>query len=252
VRDEVVRSVAVWTEALGVVPVEVAVRGEGPPLLVLAPLGRATEAVAPLGQALSGWRVWTVALPGGGGTAMPSRRLSPLVLVDWIEQLAIDLGVRGAPVVGLGVGGWLALQWALRHPRSVGRLVVVSPPVSPHATLRVAGLAARLRGVSGVAGRYLREVVPAGEVRAFWRHLARREDEGARFPVRLCALFLRQHRRTPVALSDALDLQLHGIKVGKLEGGDPCSPAVAGSLAEAIDRFVTRTRSGDAKRTANG
>ncbi len=241
-----------WTEGLGVVPVEVAVWGEGPPLLILAPLGRDTAALAPLQTALSGWRVWAVALPGGGATALPARRMAPLTLVDWVEQLAIDLGIRGCPVVGLGVGGWVALQWALRHPRSVGRLAVVSPPVAPHPRLRAATLLARLFAVSGLAGRYLREVAPAWEVAAFWRHLARREDEGARFPVRLCALFLRDHRRTPVALSDALDLRLHGIKVGKLDGDDACSAAVAVPLADAVDRFVSRTRAGGAVRAMNG
>jgi pimeloyl-ACP methyl ester carboxylesterase len=247
-----VQSVAVWTEALGVVPVEVSVVGEGPPLLLLAPLGRDTAALAPLQASLAGWRVWAVALPGGGGTAMPARRMAPMALVDWAEQLALELGIRGCPVVGLGVGGWVALQWALRHPRSVGRLCVVSPPVAPHVRLRGATLAARCRAVPGLAGRYLREVVPAAEVAALWRHLARREEEGARFPVRLAAIFLADHRRTPVALSEALDLQLHGIKVVKLDGDDPCSTSVAAPLGEAIARFVSRTRGGSATRATNG
>jgi pimeloyl-ACP methyl ester carboxylesterase len=88
--------------------------GDGPGLAFLDRLAEGAEVVAPM-------------FPGFGSSAGIER-------IDDIEDAAfhlIDLwdrlDLRAPAVVGVSLGGWLALELATRWPERVGRLVVVNP-----------------------------------------------------------------------------------------------------------------------------
>ena len=71
----------------------------------------------------------TVHLQGHGHTRDIDRPLRFESMADDVAQLIDHLGLGTADVLGYSLGGGVALQMAIRHPRSVRRLVVVSQPM---------------------------------------------------------------------------------------------------------------------------
>jgi homoserine O-acetyltransferase len=73
-------------------------------------------------------------------------RLTVRDIVDAQKDLLDALGVQGlAAVVGPSLGGYQALQWAVRHPASVARVVAaVSAPWNPPDAVQSASLRAQL------------------------------------------------------------------------------------------------------------
>ena len=99
--------------------------GEGPPVLLLHPLGVGRsfwDGVTPL---LDGFELLSYDFPGHGGAPVPER---PYSIEDLTEQAAALLrGVEGGPidVVGVSLGGLVAQRLAADFPELVRRLVVV-------------------------------------------------------------------------------------------------------------------------------
>jgi pimeloyl-ACP methyl ester carboxylesterase len=74
------------------------------------------------------FRVYALDLSGEAGKSTPAR--PPYTGSAWPEWLAdaLDaLGVERARMVGLSLGGWVALRFAAAAPARVERLVVISP-----------------------------------------------------------------------------------------------------------------------------
>ncbi len=90
------------------------------------------------------YRVLTVDLPGHHRSAQPRGALTiPRMAAD-VERLLAALGIDGAHVVGLSLGGCVALALALQAPGRVRSLVLVNT----FAQLRPAGPRAALRGAA--------------------------------------------------------------------------------------------------------
>jgi len=105
---------------------------------------------------------------GHGRTADTPRTMSYEQFGDDAAALLGALGVEHADVMGYSQGGGVALQVALRHPRLVGKLVVVS------ATYRQDGwYPSVLRGIEGLSSDFFADTAVA---EAFRRHTA---DPGA-------------------------------------------------------------------------
>jgi pimeloyl-ACP methyl ester carboxylesterase len=73
-------------------------------------------------------QVVAVELQGHGRTADIDRPLSFEAMADDIAALIAHLGMKRVDVVGLSLGGGVALQTAFRHPAAVRKLVVISAP----------------------------------------------------------------------------------------------------------------------------
>src|SRR5438105_4741735 len=71
-------------------------------------------------------QVVAVDLQGHGRTADIDRPIDVRLMADDIAALIGHLGLDKPDLVGYSLGGGVALQTAVRHPGSVGRLVVVS------------------------------------------------------------------------------------------------------------------------------
>jgi pimeloyl-ACP methyl ester carboxylesterase len=111
--------------AIGEVSLEAFVGGQGPPLLFLHG-GDYVRQNRPFLEALSRrWRVVAPRHPGFGNSARPDafRTIHDLayLYLDWLDRE----GLGDVVVVGSSLGGWLALEMAVRSVARIGRLVLI-------------------------------------------------------------------------------------------------------------------------------
>lgn len=104
--------------------------GEGTPLVLLhGGFGLGAMFAPVLPSLTKGRRVITVDLQGHGHTADVDRPLRHELMADDVGALVRHLGLRQVDVMGYSMGGYAALQTAVRHPEVVRRLVTVSIPL---------------------------------------------------------------------------------------------------------------------------
>ncbi|QBD76142.1 alpha/beta hydrolase [Ktedonosporobacter rubrisoli] len=103
--------------------------GSGQPLVVLPGSFGTIEALGEIVPLLAKKRqVIAVELQGHGHTADIDRQLSYEALADDIAALIASLGLQQADLFGYSLGGGVALQTAIRHPKVVRKLAVASAP----------------------------------------------------------------------------------------------------------------------------
>ena len=104
-------------------------RGSGEPLILLhGGMGGSEMFGANLDRLAAGRRLIAVELPGHGHTAVPGRPLRYEEMADQIAGLIGHLGLDQADLLGLSLGGGVALRTAIQHPGLIRRLVLVSAP----------------------------------------------------------------------------------------------------------------------------
>jgi pimeloyl-ACP methyl ester carboxylesterase len=100
-----------------------------PPLLLLH--GGAANSAMWMGdiRAFAGsFRVYAIDMIGEAGLSAPSRPpLSSDAHALWLDEVLRDLSVDRASIVGVSLGGWLALDYATRRPQRVERVAVLCP-----------------------------------------------------------------------------------------------------------------------------
>jgi pimeloyl-ACP methyl ester carboxylesterase len=102
--------------------------GAGPPVLALHPLGLDSRAFEAIAQELarSGLRTIAMDLPGFGETPTTAERLTPSVLAQPVIAFAKQLEVPPV-VMGISMGGRVALEAALQAPESFRAVVAIAP-----------------------------------------------------------------------------------------------------------------------------
>lgn len=74
------------------------------------------------------YRVYAVDMIGEPGLSAPSRPpLQSDAYVEWLDDVWNGLGLTKASVVGISLGGWLALEYAVKRPERVASLTLLSP-----------------------------------------------------------------------------------------------------------------------------
>lgn len=103
------------------------VGGHGKPLLLIHGLGARAEDWAPEipEYANHGFHVYVIDLLGCGRTSRPNISYSIAQQADMVKGFLDNMHVQQADLAGWSMGGWVALQYALAHPRRVKRLVVM-------------------------------------------------------------------------------------------------------------------------------
>jgi pimeloyl-ACP methyl ester carboxylesterase len=143
--DTIRRDVHINTPELGRCRISVREHGKGPPLVlvhglmnpgyswryVLEPLGKRFRLVIP-------------DLPGGGESDCPDVYLGPDVMARALAATIDAVGVRGAPVIGNSMGGYLSMRAAMHDPGVMSRLVNLHSPGVPTAKHRLLRYAMRL------------------------------------------------------------------------------------------------------------
>ena len=101
---------------------------DAPPVVLLHGLGATNASMLPvLADLAVDHRVIAPDSPGFGHSEAPRSPYSPAWFAAWLEDLQRVLHARPAVLIGNSLGGRLALEAGLTHPRSVRALVLLSP-----------------------------------------------------------------------------------------------------------------------------
>jgi len=125
-RDRLLGSSQIAQTSCG--PIEYAVAGDGPPVLVVHGAGggfdQGLEFGAPLAE--QGFRVIAMSRFGYLGTPLPEDA-SPTAQADAHACLLASLGLGRVAVIGGSAGAPSSVQFALRHPDKISALVLLVP-----------------------------------------------------------------------------------------------------------------------------
>lgn len=103
--------------------------GKGPPLLLLHGLMTAGYSwryvLDGLGEHFS---LIIPDLPCAGRSERTDRGCRPHEVGQWLSGLQRALGIRGCPIIGNSMGGYLAMVWALQDPQATSRVVNLHGP----------------------------------------------------------------------------------------------------------------------------
>lgn len=74
------------------------------------------------------FHIYVVDVIGEPGFSAPSRpALDSDAYANWLDDVLNQLGIQQATVVGISLGGWFSLDYAIRRPDRVNNLVLISP-----------------------------------------------------------------------------------------------------------------------------
>lgn len=100
-----------------------------PPLLLLH--GGAANSAMWMGDVrafAARFRVYTIDMIGEPGLSAPSRPpLASEAYAVWLDEILHALSIERASFAGVSLGGWLALDYATRHPERVEKVAVLCP-----------------------------------------------------------------------------------------------------------------------------
>jgi pimeloyl-ACP methyl ester carboxylesterase len=101
----------------------------GPDVLLLH--GSAANAASWMGDVgilAQRFRVHAIDMIGEPGFSAPARPpLASRVYATWLDEVMTRLGIARAALVGISLGGWLALEYATRKPTTVSAMVLLCP-----------------------------------------------------------------------------------------------------------------------------
>jgi pimeloyl-ACP methyl ester carboxylesterase len=105
------------------------------------------------------FRLYAIDMIGEAGFSAPSRPdLASDAYARWLDEVLDGLGVARAAIVGVSLGGWLALDYATRRPGRVERLALLCPAgIGRQMNFRLKALPLMLLGPWG--RRKMRELV---------------------------------------------------------------------------------------------
>ncbi len=146
-----VETLAMRSAPFGDVEIHLRTWGEGPPLLLVHGLMTSSYSwrylAEPLAAAL-GRRLIAPDLPGAGRSSQPTDRpYTGPAYARWLIELVDALGIRGTPVLGNSLGGYLCMRAALEDPGLFSRLVDLHSPGLPEPRLYALRAALQVPGM---------------------------------------------------------------------------------------------------------
>ncbi len=105
---------------------------EKAPVLVLLPgfAANSTMWFANIGTLSQRFRALAVDTIGQPGRSIPSQSVDASTTAAWLKEVLDQLAVSKANIAGVSLGGWIALDFALKHPQRVNRIALLDPAAS--------------------------------------------------------------------------------------------------------------------------
>jgi pimeloyl-ACP methyl ester carboxylesterase len=75
-------------------------------------------------------RVFAVDTIGQPGRSVTRTALSPTTTAVWLAEVLDGLAIEQANVTGFSLGGWIALDFAIKHPERTSKVALVDPAAS--------------------------------------------------------------------------------------------------------------------------
>lgn len=102
---------------------------DAPPLVLLhGSMANSASWMGDVGVLAQRFRVYAVDMIGEPGFSAPSRPpLASGAYAPWLGEVLAGLGVEKPALVGISLGGWLALEYATRHPERVSAVALLCP-----------------------------------------------------------------------------------------------------------------------------
>jgi pimeloyl-ACP methyl ester carboxylesterase len=145
-------NIEVSTAELGTMDVHVRRYGSGPPLLLVHGLMTSSYSWRYVFQALGEhFTCYAPDLPANGRSQrITTPAFTPLALARWLREVQIVLGIRGCPVIGNSMGGYLAMTLALDDPQAMSCLINLHSPGVPEPRILLLSKALAIPGVQDI------------------------------------------------------------------------------------------------------
>jgi pimeloyl-ACP methyl ester carboxylesterase len=129
-RDVYLRAIGMQSRFVEIGPhrIHYLTGGEGPPLLMVHGVAsRAADAAPILRPLMKHRRIYALDLLGYGESDKPADAdYSVAMQTDIVRRFAEAMEISQGDVIGISMGGWVALKYAAERPERVRRLVLVS------------------------------------------------------------------------------------------------------------------------------
>jgi pimeloyl-ACP methyl ester carboxylesterase len=142
----------------GVVPANVKVEGEGPPIVLIHGFGAALDwwdEIAP--RLAAGHRVVRLDLIGHGGTEAPASGYTIERQAKLVAAVLDKLGVGSVIVIGHSMGGEVATALAEADPSRIERLVLIDSPPKAETTFKLGTRLALMPVLGELLSRFMSE-----------------------------------------------------------------------------------------------
>lgn len=144
---------------------------DAPVVVLLHGLGATNISMAPLIGALADrYRVIAPDLPGFGESAKPVRPYHAAYYARWLVAFLDALRISRASAIGNSMGGRVALEFGLRAPDRVDRLVLLAPSMAWRAFRQFVPIAKALRPELGVVPLVVPRVQVLTTLRLLFAH----------------------------------------------------------------------------------
>jgi pimeloyl-ACP methyl ester carboxylesterase len=113
---------------LGTTHLNMAGSSTNPPLLLFPGFGSNSTMYWPnIGELAKHCRVYAVDTIGQPGRSVPSGVLTPANCDGWIDEIVSALAFQSADLMGLSLGGWLSLHYAIHRPEATRKVILLDP-----------------------------------------------------------------------------------------------------------------------------
>ncbi|MGC9665504.1 alpha/beta fold hydrolase [Planosporangium sp. 12N6] len=221
------------------------IHGAGAPLVLIGGLGADLTLLTPITDELARHRrVIVFDNRGAGRTDQPDRPYSIELMTRDTVGLMDALSIDRADILGISMGGRIALELTLTHPSRVRRLVLVSTSAAGRGKVHMSWpmrLMWLLQWIPGMHGRYPQP----GYAHRRQREAAVRYDATARLDqINVPTLILhgRRDRSLPLSMAEQLHNGIAGSRLQVFRGGHMfCSLTERHVFLTRVDEFLTGT-----------